>query len=287
MKVRKAVIPVAGFGTRFLPASKSVPKAMLPVLDTPTVHFAVKEASEAGIEHVVFVVSRHQEAVRAYFSRVPDLELALDQKGEDALLQSMLAIPKMAQISYVHQHEPLGLGHAILMARPVVGDEPFAVFLPDDIIWAESPTIGKMIEIFDRTAHSVIAVKEVPDEMVPSLGIVETGPVDGRVSEVAGLVEKPSLAEAPSNLAIIGRYVLTPKVFEALERTQPGAVGEIQITDAISTLLATQKAYAYRFPGVHFDVGSPLGLLKASIYAALRRDDLAPQLREWIREETV
>ena len=282
MKVRKAVIPTAGFGTRFLPATRSVPKVMLPILDKPSVQYAVEEAVEAGIEHVVFVLSRGQEAVGTYFHRIPDLELALERRGDEALLRSMVAISEMADISYVQQHEQMGLGHAILTARKVVGDEPFAVFLPDDVIWGDAPTIGEMIDVFDRLGGSVIAVREVPDEMVPKLGIVDATQTDGRVYQVARLVEKPSLAEAPSNLAIIGRYVLTPRVFETLQKTQPGAIGEIQLTDAIAKLLATQKVHAYRFPGAHFDVGTPLGLLKASVHAALARDDMAPGLRDWL-----
>ena len=268
MKVRKAVIPVAGYGTRFLPASRSVPKVMFPVYDTPAVHYAVEEAAEAGIEQVVFVVSPQQEAVGAYFDRMPDLESALKQRGHEALLRRIRGISEMAEFSYVEQREQLGLGHAILTARAAVGDEPFAVFLPDDIIWAEAPTIGRMIEIYDHTGSPVIAVKEVPDEQVASVGVIKPGSLERDVYEVLGMVEKPSLAEAPSNLAIIGRYVLPPQVLEMLETTTPGAIGEIQLTDAIAMLLPTQKAYAYRFPGVHFDVGTPLGLLKASVHAA-------------------
>ena len=282
MKVRKAVIPVAGFGTRFLPATRSVPKNMLPVLDTPAIQYAVKEAVEAGIDKIVLVVSEGQEAFSAHFAPIPDLEAALEERGKDALLEQMREISDMADISYVYQHEQLGLGHAVLTAREAVGDEPFAVFLPDDIIWSGDPTIGKMTDILDELGGSVIAVREVPDERVPSLGIVDAKLLHDDVYEVAGLVEKPSLRDAPSNLAIIGRYVLTPQVFEALQNTQAGAIGEIQITDAISRLLSTQKVYAYRFPGDHFDVGTPLGLLKASAYAALQREDMAGELREWL-----
>ena len=281
-KVRKAVIPAAGFGTRFLPASRAVPKNMLPVLDTPAVQFAVQEAVEGGIEHVVVVVSDRQEAISAHFERIPDLEAALERRGDAALLERMRAISDMADISYVHQHEQLGLGHAVLTARAVIGDEPFAVFLPDDLILGEAPTIGKMIEVFEEYGGSVIAVREVPDEQIPSLGVIEPRSVDGRIYEVGGLVEKPALAEAPSNLAIIGRYVLTPQVFDMLERTPAGAVDEVQITDAISLLLAKQSVYAYRFPGVHFDVGTPIGLLKASVHAALHREELAGDFREWL-----
>ena len=282
MKVRKAVIPVAGFGTRFLPATRSVPKNMLPVLDTPAIQYAVKEAVEAGIDKIVLVVSEGQEAFSAHFAPIPDLEAALEERGKDAFLEQMREISDMADISYVYQHEQLGLGHAVLTAREAVGDEPFAVFLPDDIIWSADSTIGKMTDILDELGGSVIAVREVPDERVPSLGIVDAKLLDGDVYEVAGLVEKPNLRDAPSNLAIIGRYVLTPQVFEALQNTPAGAIGEIQITDAISELLSTQKVYAYRFPGDHFDVGTPLGLLKASAYAALQRENLAGDFKEWL-----
>ena len=286
MKIRKAVIPVAGFGTRFLPATRSVPKVMFPVLDVPVIHYAVEEAVKAGIEHVIFVVSPRQEAIAAYFDRVPDLESALEQQHKETLLDRMRQIPEMVQTSYVEQREQLGLGHAVLLARSVIGDEPFAVLLPDDVIWSEAPTIGSMLTIFGEHRGSVIAVRQVPDEMVSSLGIINPRPLDDGLYEVAELVEKPSLDRAPSNLAIIGRYVLTPEVFDLLERTPPGAVGEVQLTDAISMLLETQKVYAHAFPGTHFDVGTPPGLLKASVYAALQREDLADDLRAWIASVT-
>ncbi len=286
MKVRKAVIPAAGFGTRFLPASRSVPKVMIPVLDVPAVHFAVEEAARAGIEHIVFVISPHQEAIGTYFARLSDLEQALERKKDTAMLERMRAISDMADISYVHQKQQLGLGHAVLTTSALIGDEPFAVFLPDDIIWSERPTIARMTEIFDEYGGSVIAVKEVPDEAIPSLGIVDPRPVRERVYEIVGMVEKPRREEAPSNLAIIGRYVLTPGVFDTLKKVRPGALGEIQLTDAIAMLLSTQKAYAYRFPGVHFDVGTPLGMLKASVYAALHREDMAENFKAWLKGVT-
>ena len=282
MKVRKAVIPAAGFGTRFLPATRAIPKVMIPVLDRPAIHYAVEEAAQAGIEHVIFVISHAQEAIGRYFDRLPELEQALERRSDDAMLRFMLEISDMAEISYVYQKQQLGLGHAVLTARPAVGNEPFAVFLPDDLIWSETPTIGSMIDLYSEYGSSVIAVKEVPDEAVPSLGIIDPQRIDDTVSRVVRMIEKPSLAQAPSNLAIIGRYVLPPEVFDALEKVRPGALGEVQLTDAIAMLLSTQRAYAYRFPGVHFDVGAPLGLLKASVYAALHRDDLSGDLRDWI-----
>lgn len=282
MRVRKAVIPAAGFGTRFLPATRSVPKVMLPVLDTPAIHHSVAEAAQAGIEQIVLVISAGHEATGQYFGRVAELEAALEKRGDERLLRQMVEISEMAEVSYVYQEQALGLGHAVLTARGSVGDEPFAVFLPDDLIWSETPTIGGMIDIFDERGSSVIAVKEVSDEAVPSLGIVDPRPMSDTLSEVVGVVEKPRLEDAPSNLAIIGRYVLTPEVFDALERVRPGAIGEIQLTDALAAVIPTQRAYAYRFPGVHFDVGTPLGLLKASIYAAMQRQDMAAELKGWL-----
>ena len=284
MKVRKAVIPVAGLGTRFLPATRSIPKVMIPVFDYPPVHYAVQEAAQAGIEDVIFVVSPGQDAISRYFDSMPELESALKQRGNEALLKQMIDISDMAEISYVEQKEQLGLGHAVLIARAEVGEEPFAVFLPDDIIWNDSPTIGGMIEAYEHYENPVIAVKQVPDEAVPSLGIIDPRPMTDTISEIMQVVEKPSLEDAPSNLAIIGRYILTPEIFDALEHGQPGALGEIQLTDAIAALLSTQKAYAYRFPGVHFDVGTPLGLLKASVYAALQRPNLSEDFRSWLSE---
>ena len=284
MRVRKAVVPVAGYGTRFLPATRSVPKVMLPVLDTPPVHFVVEEAVSAGIEEVVFVQSPGQDALRAYFERVPDLERALERRGSTDLAQRMAAVSQMAEVRYVVQEEQLGLGHAVLTARDLVGDEPFAVFLPDDLIWSDVPTIGSMIQVFEERHNSVLAVKEVAEKAIPSLGIIAHEPVSERVSKVLGMVEKPSVEEAPSNLAIIGRYLLTPEVFDALAEVKPGAVGEIQLTDAIAMLLPTQGVSAFRFPGYQIDAGVPLGLLKASIYSALRSQELSSELRGWLAE---
>ena len=284
MRVRKAVIPAAGFGTRFLPVTRTIPKVMLPVIDLPAIHYAVEEAAKAGIEHVVLVISRGQEATNDYFGSVPALEKALEERGNTPLLERMLAISNMMETSYVYQDEPLGLGHAVLMAKDEVGNEPFAIFLPDDIIWSDSPTIGKMIEIYDERGGAVISVKEVPDEAVPSLGIVDSEPISDNLSSIKRMVEKPKLEDAPSNLAIIGRYVVPPEIFGEIERTTPGAIGEIQITDALDAIRQSQGAYAYKFEGEHFDVGTPLGMLKASVYAALHRDDLAKDFKDWIKE---
>ena len=286
MTVRKAVIPVAGFGTRFLPATRSVPKNLLPVFDRPSIHFCVEEAAQAGIEEVIFVVSRNQEAIPRYFESFPQLEDALTVRGNTAMLDQMRRISGLAKITCVMQVEQKGLGHAILMARAAVGDEPFAVFLPDDVIWADCPTIGGMIDIRSESNACVIAVKEVPDEAVPNLGIVDVGDADGSSPKILGMVEKPTLDEAPSNLAIIGRYVLGPEIFRTLENIEPGALGEIQLTDAIAAHIDDPGVFGYRFQGEHYDVGTPLGMLKASVAAALKNDDTASDLRTWIQDAT-
>ena len=283
MSIRKAIIPAAGFGTRFLPVTRTIPKVMLPVLNEPAIQFSVREAADAGIEHIVFVISRGQEATNDYFQPVPSLEHALEERGNADLLKEMRDISSMMQTTFVYQDEPLGLGHAVLMAKDEIGDEPFAVFLPDDIIWADSPPIGDMIKVFSEQKSSVIAVKQVPDEAIPSLGVIDPEPLNDKVYRIKGMVEKPRLEDAPSNLAIVGRYVLTPEVFDALEQAPPGAIGEIQLTDAIEAVRAEQGAYAYKIVADHFDVGTPLGMLKASVYAALKRDDMARELKAWLK----
>ena len=282
MQVSTAVVPTAGFGTRFLPATKSVPKVLFPILDTPALQYAVEEAVASGIQRIVLVVSPQQEAIAAYFARDPELERILLRQGKESLLEAVRAISDIADVTTVRQDVQLGLGHAVLLARPAVGNQPFAVLLPDDVIWGNPPTIGRMVELFTEHGGAVVAVREVPDEMIPSLGVVDAQPMAKRLYRVDGMVEKPSIEEAPSNLAIVGRYVLPPVVFDALEGGAPGAIGEIQLTDAISTLLSTQNVYAYGFPGEHFDVGTPLGLLKASVHSALLTEEIAPELREWI-----
>ncbi len=284
MTVRKAVVPVAGFGTRFLPATRSVPKNALPVFDRPSIHFCVEEAASAGIEEVIFVVSDNQEAIPRYFEAWPALERALEVRGNSAMLEQMRRISGLARITCVTQAEQKGLGHAVLMARDAVGDEPFAVFLPDDVIWSDRPTIGGMIRVYEETGCFVIAVKEAPDEAIPNLGIVDIEAADEATSRIVGMVEKPKLEDAPSNLAIIGRYVLGPEIFDTLERVQPGALGEIQLTDAIAAHIETPGVYGHEFEGEHYDVGTPLGMLKASVAAALRREETAPELRSWLAD---
>ena len=281
--VSKAVVPVAGFGTRFLPVTKSIPKNMIPVLDHPALHYVVAEAAAAGIRDIVFVVSKNQETVERYFQTNRELEDALDSRGNTSKADEMRAITRMVNVSTVLQEQQLGLGHAVLMAREIIGGDPFAVFLPDDIILGEMPTIGSMIEQYRLHVSNVVAVKEVPDSEVPFLGIVDGILVSESEYVLSGMIEKPSLEAAPSNLAIIGRYVLSPKIFDVLEHVEPGAVGEIQLTDAIKVMMDSPGVRAYRFPGLHFDVGTPAGLLKASINAALQRDEMKDDIVEWMK----
>lgn len=284
MNVRKAVIPTAGLGTRFLPATKAVPKALLPVLDTPVIHLAVEEAVAAGIDHVTIVVSPHQGAMEAYFNGSSDVARILEMQGRSALLERVSTLTKAVTISYVQQPEPLGNGHAVLVAQEAVGNEPFAVLFPDDVILGSESTVGRMAEVYRETGGPVIGVAETPVETIPQKGVVTPTSQDGRVYEISGIVEKPSIEEAPSNLAVVGRYVLPPEIFSALERTRPGAGGEIWLADGIAALLKTHRGTAYRFPGELFDTGVPGGLLKASIREALDRDDMSDEIRAYIRD---
>ena len=284
MNVRKAVIPTAGLGTRFLPATKAVPKALLPVLDTPVIHLAVEEAVAAGIDHVIIVVSPHQEAISTYFDRSSHVARMLEQQGKSALIERISDLAKTVEITYVQQREPLGNGHAVLVAKEEVGDEPLAVLFPDDVILGSESTVGEMVGIYRETGGPVLGVAQTPVETIPQKGVVAPTSRNGRVYEISGLVEKPSIGEAPSNLAVVGRYVLPPEIFSALERTRPGAGGEIWLADGIAALLKTHRGTAYRFHGELFDTGVPSGLLKASIREALKRDDIASEIRAYIRD---
>ena len=284
MKVQKAVIPAAGFGTRFLPASKSVPKELLSLLDRPMIHYAVEEAALAGIPQVIIVTSRGKQAMEDYFDRMPDLERALEEKGDTQRLEAVRRVAELADVHYVRQQEQLGLGHAVLAARRAVGDEPFAVFLPDDIIISQTPAIQQLLDVFATHQSSVVAIQRVPKEEISAYGVVGVEPLEERVYQVTGLVEKPSPENAPSDLGIVGRYVFTPEIFPALERTRQGVIGEIQLTDGMALLLQEQPLYACQFEGTRYDVGNPLGMLKASLALALERDDLGPALRAWLQE---
>jgi UTP--glucose-1-phosphate uridylyltransferase len=286
MRVRKAVFPAAGWGTRFLPATKAQPKEMLPLVDKPVIQYAVEEAVAAGIEQVIIVTSSQKRAIEDHFDLNLELEHMLEQRGDIEMLRQIRAISDLAQISYVRQKEQLGLGHAVLVAKELVGHEPFAVILSDDVVVGERPCIGQLIHAYQQTHSSVVAVMEVPHEDTGRYGVIAGEAVsdeDPRLYRVSGLVEKPDPADAPSNLAIIGRYVLTPKIFDKLEQTPRGSGGEIQLTDAIETLMQEQDVYGYAFDGVRYDAGTTMGWLEASVELALQRQDIGGQFREYLQ----
>jgi len=287
MRVRKAVFPAAGWGTRFLPATKAQPKEMLPLVDKPIVQYGVEEAVAAGIEQIIIVTSTHKGAIEDHFDLNYELEHLLEEKGEIEKLRQIRAITDLAQLAYVRQKEQLGLGHAVLMAKDLIGHEPFAVILPDDVCIGERPVIGQLIHAYHQTHSSVVAVMEVPPEETSRYGVIASEPTDdpldhGRLHRVTRLVEKPAPKDAPSNLGIIGRYVLTPKIFDKLEQTQRGAGGEIQLTDAIQALMEEQQVFAYAFEGVRYDAGTTMGWLKASVELALQRPELEPEFRAYL-----
>jgi UTP--glucose-1-phosphate uridylyltransferase len=287
MRVRKAVFPAAGWGTRFLPATKAQPKEMLPLVDKPVIQYAVEETVAAGVEQVIIVTSSQKRAIEDHFDLSFELEHLLESKGDIEMLRRVRHISDLAQVAYVRQKEQLGLGHAVLMAKDLVGHEPFAVLLSDDVVVGDRPCIGQLIEAYEQTHASVVAVMEVPREDTGRYGVVdveptEAGILDGRLHRIRGVVEKPDPGRAPSTFAIIGRYVLTPKIFEKLEQTPRGAGGEIQLTDAIQTLIEDQAVYAYAFEGVRYDAGTTMGWLKASVELALQRPDVGPEFRRYL-----
>jgi UTP--glucose-1-phosphate uridylyltransferase len=290
-RIRKAVFPVAGLGTRFLPATKTVPKEMLPVVDKPLIQYAVDEAIEAGCDTLVFVTNRYKHSVADYFDKAYELEQKLEKAGKTELLAVIREVlPRHVRAVFVTQAEALGLGHAVLCARPVIGDEPFAVLLPDDLIWNGRSGEGgpgalkQMADLAERENASVIAVQDVPREQTASYGIVDTEDFSGRQGLISAIVEKPKPEVAPSTLGVVGRYVLSGRIFDILEKTRPGAGGEIQLTDGIATLLKQERALAYRFEGRRFDCGSRIGLIEATIQYALDHDDLADAARAYMRD---
>jgi len=284
-QVRKAVFPVAGLGTRFLPATKTVPKEMLPIVDRPLIQYAVDEAIEAGCDTLVFVTNRYKHAVADYFDKAYELEQKLEKSGKTELLAMIREVlPPHVRAVFVTQAEALGLGHAVLCAQPVVGNEPFAVLLPDDLIWNRGPgALKQMVDVAARERASVIAVQEVPREQTGSYGIVDTGGSSANPAPIRGMVEKPHPEVAPSTSAVVGRYVLDGKIFDLLSRTAAGKGGEIQLTDAIARLIDTDPVMAYRFAGRRFDCGSRIGLVEATIRFALDHDDLADDARAYMR----
>ena len=284
MKVRKAVITAAGWGTRFLPITKSQPKAMLPLVDRPLIQYCVEEAVSSGIEQIVIITALGKRAIEDYFDRSFELEYVLEQKGETELLQEMRELSSLVDICYIRQKEQLGLGHAILTAKGIIGEEPFAVLLPDDIIDSKVPVLKQMIEVYEQYKTNVIAVEPISSEETIKYGIIEPKRISGHVYQVLSLAEKPEPAEAPSNLGVVGRYVLMPQIFDALEVTPPGKNQEIQLTDALQLLLKQQPIYACEFDGVRYDAGTPLGWLKATVSFALKHPDIGQELREYLRQ---
>ena len=288
-QVRKAVVLAAGYGTRMLPATKAQPKEVLPLVDKPIIQYTVEEAAASGLAQVIIVTAAGKRAVEDHFDRSLELEHALEQKGELALLDEIRRLSDLADIVYVRQKEQRGIGDAVLTARDVVGQEPFVLFFPDDVIVSEVPAAKQMIDVFERYGGCVLAVERVPQEETASYGVVDVEPTEERLGEpervfrVRGLVEKPRPEEAPSDLGIVGRYVLTPDIFPALAKTAPGRNEEIQLTDGLALLLGHQPIYAYRFEGDRFDTGRPLGLLQASVELALRREDIGPDFRRFLR----
>jgi UTP--glucose-1-phosphate uridylyltransferase len=285
MKLRKAVFPVAGLGSRFLPVTKASPKEMLPIVDKPLIQYAVEEAAAAGITEMIFVTGRNKRAIEDHFDKAYELEAELERKNKGELLDMTRSVlPEGVRCIYTRQAEPLGLGHAVLCAQNVVGDEPFAVILADDLMDSQPPAMARMAEIFARESASLLGVEEVPRDQTQSYGIVTLdGPMQGDLARLRAIVEKPKPAVAPSNLAVIGRYVLTPRIFEMLSQVKPGAGGEIQLTDAISQLLVHERVLAVRLPGRRFDCGSKLGYLQATLEYGLRHAEIGEDFARYLK----
>jgi UTP--glucose-1-phosphate uridylyltransferase len=287
-KVRKAVFPAAGLGTRFLPATKAMPKEMLPLVDKPLIQYGVEEAIHSGISNMIIVTGRGKTAIEDHFDVSFELEHLLESRHKRDLLALVREVSDMIDVSYIRQKEALGLGHAVLRARELVGPEPFATVLSDDVIDAEIPCLRQLLDIYEFFSAPVLAVMEVPNESLSSYGVVDADPIShngskDRLFRIRDMVEKPKASEAPSNLAIIGRYVLTPEIFECLAHVEPGSGGEIQLTDGLKLLLRSRPVYAYRFEGTRYDAGDKLGFLKATVEFALRRHDLGEPFRQYLR----
>jgi UTP--glucose-1-phosphate uridylyltransferase len=283
MRVRKAVIPAAGLGTRFLPATKAQPKEMLPIVDKPGIQYIVEEAIKAGIEEILIITGRNKTSIINHFDRAVELEHNLKEKNKIELLQKVEEITDMANLHYVRQIEPKGLGHAILCAKTFVGEEPFAVLLGDDIVHSEEPCVKQLINVFEKERASVLGVQTVDPSQVDKYGIVDGEKLSDRTYKVNDMVEKPSVENAPSNVAILGRYILTPKIFELLEKTEPGKGGEIQLTDAIKALAEFEDIYAYDFKGQRYDTGDKLGYLKATVEFGMRHEDVGDAFKEYLK----
>ena len=285
-RIRKAVFPAAGLGTRFLPATKAIPKEMLCLVDKPLIQYGVEEAVAAGCTEIIIVTGRDKAAMEDHFDRSPELEDTLEAKKKEALLEAVRSVTKLARIVYTRQSEPLGLGHAVLQAKEIVGDEPFCVLLPDDIVDATVPCMKQMVGAFNETQSSILASEVIEGPAISAYGVLDCTPDsrNPRLLAVKGMVEKPKFEDAPSPNAIIGRYILTPRIFSMIETIQPGAGGELQLTDAIKALLQHEKVYGFQYEGKRHDAGDKLGFLKATVELGLKRDDLGPAFRAWLRE---
>lgn len=284
MIIKKAIIPAAGLGTRFLPATKAQSKEMLPIVDKPAIQYIVEEAVNSGIEDIIIITGKNEESIKGHFSRTLELERVLEQKGQVELLKSIQEISNLANIHFIRQNEPKGLGHAILTAKDIIGDEPFGVLLGDDIIVSKEPCLGQMIENFNKYNASILGVQQVAINCVSRYGIVKGDKIDDRVYKIQDMIEKPKVEEAPSRMAILGRYIITPNVFKYLETQEAGKGGEIQLTDALKRLSKDESMYAYDFIGKRYDIGNKQGYLEATVEFALKRDDLKDEFLDYLKK---
>lgn len=282
MKVRKAIIPAAGLGTRFLPATKAQPKEMLAIVDKPTIQYIIEEAVAAGIQDIIIVTGRNKRSIEDHFDRSIELELELEKNSKTEMLEMVRKISDIANIHYIRQKEPRGLGHAVLTAKHFIGNEPFAVLLGDDIVVSKQPCLGQMIDVYEEYKTTVLGVQAVSEDVVNKYGIVDCKHIDDRVYKIKDLVEKPPIGQAPSNIAILGRYIITPRIFEYLETQDEGAGGEIQLTDALKRMAKDEAMYAYDFKGHRYDVGTKMGYLQANIEFALRNDEVKEELKAYL-----
>ncbi len=282
MKVRKAIIPAAGLGTRFLPATKAQPKEMLPIVDKPTIQYIIEEAVASGIEEILIITGRNKKSIEDHFDKSVELEMELEKSGKKEMLELVRGISDMVDIHYIRQKEPRGLGHAINCAKSFVGNEPFAVMLGDDVVDSEVPCLKQLINCFNEYKTTILGVQTVEFDSVNKYGIIDGLPIENRVYKVKKIVEKPSVEEAPSNIAILGRYIITPQIFKVLENTKPGKGNEIQLTDALETLIKSEAMYAYNFEGRRYDVGDKLGFLEATVEFALKREGLREEFIEYL-----
>ena len=284
MKIKKAIIPAAGLGTRFLPATKAQPKEMLPIVDKPTIQYIVEEAVASGIEDIVIVTGRTKKSIEDHFDKSVELEMELEKHGKDELLEIARSVSEIANIYYIRQKEPKGLGHAVLTAKTFIGDEPFAVLLGDDVITSEVPCLKQMMDMYEQYESTILGVQTVAEDQVNKYGIVQGSQLADSMYTVENMVEKPKIGEAPSNVAVLGRYIITPAIFPLLEKQEAGAGGEIQLTDALCKLAEKEKMYAYDFIGRRYDVGSKIGFLQATVDFALDREDLRDEFMTYLKE---